>query len=145
MPSLFVPSVARYQSPTMSTPSGLSDGTRITIVFARIARASASSLVTSRCASTSGVTIPPTSSEWMLEVTSTMSLPFRTSESRSCARRRRGSAIRRWISRHFGRFAMTLASPMNAAMNGRPSVVLPSVRTVMRGLAASSLVKYSTT
>jgi hypothetical protein len=34
---------------------------------------------------------------------------------------------------------------MNAAMNGRPSVVFPSVRTVMRGLAASSLVKYSTT
>ena len=34
---------------------------------------------------------------------------------------------------------------MIAAMNGRPSVVFPSTLTRMRGLAASSFVKYSTT
>ena len=38
MPSYGVPSVFRYQRVTMSTPSGFSDGTRMKIVFSRIAR-----------------------------------------------------------------------------------------------------------
>src|SRR6476469_3988831 len=81
----------------------------------------------------------------MLDVINTISFPSAMSESRSPGRRTRGSARRRWISRYFGRFAMFAESEMIAAMKGRPSVVLPSVCSWMRGLDFESAVKYATT
>ena len=129
----------------MSTPSGFSDGTRMTTVFRRIDRASSSSNVASLYASVSGVRMPPTSVEWMLDVTRTTTLPSRSSAARSGAVARRGSASLRCASRTFGKLASVAESPMNAAMNGRPSVVLPRTRSCTLGDAASSALNQATT
>ncbi len=69
------------------------------MLFARMARVSASSPLARRCASTIGVRIPPTSVEWMLEVTSTTTFPSAMRRARSSGARSRGSASLRWISR----------------------------------------------
>ena len=85
MPSARVPNVARYQSPTMSTPSGFCDGTSMMIVLARIDRASGVSARARRSASTIGVVKPPTSVEWMLDVIRMTFFPSSSRRARSSA------------------------------------------------------------
>ena len=130
----------------MSTPSGLSDGTMMTIVCARIARVAASSPLTSRCASTSGVEdaahligvdarrdeddeLPVLDERVALAADAGGAGPRAAAGSRGSAADSRSSA----------------ESEMIAAMNGRPSVVLPRVWSWMRGLDFASAVKYATT
>jgi hypothetical protein len=71
-----VPSVLSYQFFTMSTPSGLSEGTSRTIVLSSISRTSGSSDEARRCAMSMPERYEPTSVEWTPQVISTTVFPL---------------------------------------------------------------------
>ena len=71
-------SVFRYQSATMSVPSGLSEGTSSVITLSRICFTSGVFCEVSLKASSVAVNVPPTSVEWMLHVMTTTVLPVLT-------------------------------------------------------------------
>src|SRR6185503_8891380 len=74
-PSYGVPSVLRYHLVTISTPSGLRDGTSSTIVSFRMARLCGVSSVSMRYANSTAVWVDATSVAWMEQVIRTIVLP----------------------------------------------------------------------
>ena len=83
MPSAFVPSVLRYQSATICTPSGFGDGIRSRIVLSRISFVSASFAVASSYARFIDICDATISVEWIEHEIETIVLPFLTSSSAS--------------------------------------------------------------
>src|SRR5262245_18409031 len=98
-PSYEVPSVLRYHLVTISTPSGLSDGTSKKIVSLRTARNRGVSCVRMSYANSTAVWVDAISVAWIDAVISSTLLPSAINRSDSAGVARRGSASRRWISR----------------------------------------------
>jgi hypothetical protein len=111
----------------------LSDGTsnRITLSSRRLV--SASSAVASACAHSIAIWLDPISVEWMLQVTTTMTLPSRTRRSSSAALRPRGSASRRATVFQRSRSRRFVSEEITAISISSPRVVLPSTSIATRG------------
>src|SRR5262245_16541819 len=91
VPSYGVASVLRYQRVTMSTPSGLSDGTRMKIVSFRTARNRGVSCVRMLYANSTAVWVDAISVAWIDAVIRTTVLPSAISRSASAGVVLRGS------------------------------------------------------
>ncbi len=95
--------------------------------------------VTSSQASSEAICVPPTSVAWMLMVMATTALPSETALSMSSVGASFGWPSLQLVSLISSRRLMLSSEVMKAAMNGFPSVLLPSSVTLTMGDLSSSM------